>query len=278
MSKRSTPTPSPPPSSPIPPRRKRSSAAPATAPKAGSKRPSKAGSKPISKAGSSSGLPLRPAEAKAPVRAPAPAPASKPKRVRSEAERAKNREDVARANERRRKAREIVAGILENARKASAAGTAAGFSLNRKGKERGRTGRPPFVPTPEQRAQVEIMAGLGLRQGDIALLVINPETGRPIDERTMAREFADELARGGPLASMQVAASLFRKATGKGTGAVAAAIWWSKVRMGWRETISVEAEIRSGVLVPPAATSPEEWIATQAALNLERREPGSDVE
>lgn len=122
------------------------------------------------------------------------------------------------------------------------------------------------------------MAGLGLRRDEIALLVINPATGRPIDERLLVRVFADELARGAPLASMQVAASLFRKATGKGTGAVAAAIWWSKVRMGWRETISVEAEIRSGVLVPPAATSPDEWIAKQAALNLARREPGADAE
>jgi hypothetical protein len=42
-------------------------------------------------------------------------------------------------------------------------------------------GRPPFTPTKEQRRMVLILAGVGRPHKEIATLVINPRTGKPID-------------------------------------------------------------------------------------------------
>jgi hypothetical protein len=42
-----------------------------------------------------------------------------------------------------------------------------------------------FVPTEEQRRNVEAMTGFGIPQEPICLLIHNPETGRPIDIATL---------------------------------------------------------------------------------------------
>lgn len=122
-----------------------------------------------------------------------------------------------------------------------------------------------FVPTAEDRQRVQVFAGLGTRHDEIALMVINPATGLPIDAKTLEQHFQRELETGPVLANSQVAQSLLKKATGNGSQSVTAAIWWSKVRMGWSERIAVEVEVKSGVLVAPAKTSAEEWIAEAAA-------------
>jgi len=139
-------------------------------------------------------------------------------------------------------------------------------------------GRPPFRPTDEQRRNVETLAGLGLRHQDIRLLVINPSTGKPIEEKTLRRRFAQELASGAPKANAKVAQSLFQKAIGNGPQAVTAAIWFSKCRMGWMEKQSVEVEVKAGVLVAPAGMSPEEWVAAVQADNKRAIEPGKKTE
>lgn len=138
-------------------------------------------------------------------------------------------------------------------------------------------GRPPFEPTDLDRARVETLAGLGaLKQDQIALLVMNPTTGEPIDAKTLRRHFRHELARGAPKANAKVAEGLFLKATGKGTQAVTAAIWWEKTRTGMKETVSVEVETKSGVLVPPPACTPEEWIAAATKRATDAKEPGTE--
>ena len=137
-------------------------------------------------------------------------------------------------------------------------------------------GKPRFKPTDEQRKHVAIISGLGLRQDQICLLVENPYTGKPIDEKTLRLYFSAELEVGVAEAHKEVAQSLYDKATGDGNQAVTAAIWYSKCRMGWKERQVVEIESKSGVLIAPAAISPEEWIAAAQAANKGKMEPGVD--
>ena len=67
----------------------------------------------------------------------------------------------------------------------------------------------------------------------------SPRTDRPIDDKTLRRHFRSELESGYVKANAKVAQSLYQQATGGGdwTKAVpSCAIWWSKTRMGWKET------------------------------------------
>ena len=43
-------------------------------------------------------------------------------------------------------------------------------------------GRPPHNPTKEQRRLVSVLAGVGRPHKEIATLVVNPRTGKPIDD------------------------------------------------------------------------------------------------
>src|SRR6202035_1582422 len=57
-------------------------------------------------------------------------------------------------------------------------------------------GRPmskKFAPTADQRGNVEAMTGFGISQEEICRVVINPETGKPIDKKTLELHFADEM-------------------------------------------------------------------------------------
>ena len=84
----------------------------------------------------------------------------------------------------------------------------------------------PFEPSQEQRRMARAMAGLGLPQEQIALLL-------EIDAKTLRKHLRDELDRGMAEANVKIAQSLFNMAT---TGnSVAAAIFWMKARAGWRE-------------------------------------------
>ena len=100
--------------------------------------------------------------------------------------------------------------------------------------------RPSLSPTPEQRRSVKVMAGLGLRQEHIALIV-------EIAPRTLRKHFRKELDRGMAEANAKVLQTLFGMATsGRNT---AATIFWSKTRCGLRERR--EADEHS-VMAPPA--------------------------
>jgi hypothetical protein len=147
-------------------------------------------------------------------------------------------------------------------------------AVSRSHKSKG--GRPPFKPTDEQRTNVETLAGFGLKHDEIRQLVTNPTTGNPIDADTLARHFSAELARGGPKAAANIAKSLYLKAIGDGNQAVTAAIWYSKCRMGWRERVAVDVDVKSGVLLIPASASAEEWIKAAAARAVGKLEPGTE--
>jgi hypothetical protein len=80
-------------------------------------------------------------------------------------------------------------------------------------------------PTPQQRRQVLTMTGFGIRQSEIAAVL-------SIDEKTLRRHFRRELDTGATEANMRVAQSLYDMAVRDRIPA--AAIWWTKARMGWK--------------------------------------------
>jgi hypothetical protein len=50
-----------------------------------------------------------------------------------------------------------------------------------------------FQPTQEQRDNVEAMIGFGITEAETCCLVKNPETGKPIDEKTLRKYFKAEI-------------------------------------------------------------------------------------
>ena len=96
-----------------------------------------------------------------------------------------------------------------------------------------RKGRPPYEPTEDQRRIVNIMAAGGLQQAQIAAAI---GVSRP----TLEKYFREELDGGGAKAHGMVVANLFRQATKDDPRATAAAIFWAKTRLGWRDVTSHE--------------------------------------
>jgi len=100
--------------------------------------------------------------------------------------------------------------------------------------------RKPHKPTDEQRKTVKAMVGFGTTLEDIATVI-------EIDRKTLSLHYAKEIARGAIDANAQVAQSLFQQAT-KGRN-MTAAIWWTKTRMGWKETLRIGGEGENGAIV-----------------------------
>ena len=73
-------------------------------------------------------------------------------------------------------------------------------------------------------------AGLGFNQDKIAAII-------GISKPTLERHFREELDRGMALADYAVGNALYERAVG---GNVTAQIWWTKARMGWKETQVIE--------------------------------------
>jgi hypothetical protein len=138
-------------------------------------------------------------------------------------------------------------------------------------------GRRAHVPAPQDRRQVEAMAGYGIPEKDIACVL-------DIDPKTLRKHYRAELDKGGIKATAKVAENLFRKATGEGREAVTAAIFWLKTRAGWKETsvhevggkdgqpIAAEADPREVAraiccILAKAAHSPAELPPMLSALN-----------
>jgi hypothetical protein len=110
------------------------------------------------------------------------------------------------------------------------------------GKELRAMGRPAFAPSAEQRKQVETMAGYGITEDDIALVL-------GIDPKTLRKHFRVELDTGHVKANARVAESLYLQAVGapaqydadgrlireEQKRVLGAAIWWEKTRCGRSE-------------------------------------------
>ncbi len=97
----------------------------------------------------------------------------------------------------------------------------------------------PFEPTAEQRVLVEAMTGYGIPQQDIVTLIINPKTGKPINEVTLRDHFRPEINRGLAAANTKVVGALFKNATTPTPtypgGIPTAQIFWLKARLGWKD-------------------------------------------
>ncbi len=114
-------------------------------------------------------------------------------------------------------------------------------------------GRPLYEPTDEQREAVQMMAACGVPQADIARAT-GPDG---IALNTLRKHFARELELGALVANTKVATTLYKQAVGSPAEFdddgnqtvkerppnVAAAIFWAKTRMGWRETVEVAGSL-----------------------------------
>jgi predicted ATP-grasp superfamily ATP-dependent carboligase len=94
--------------------------------------------------------------------------------------------------------------------------------------EKDQGGRPPYQPTEKDRANVKMLASVGVRDTEIARVV-------GVSAPTLRKYYGDDLDAGHILANAQVARSLYRMATDRDKPSVAAAIFWLKCRAGWRE-------------------------------------------
>ena len=99
-----------------------------------------------------------------------------------------------------------------------------------KKEKKGKGGNPPHQPTEQTLRQAESMAGYGVPFHQIASLI-------GIDEKTLRKHYRKQLDEGKAKANSQVGLSLFQQAK---AGNTAAAIWWTKSQMGWKDTSRVE--------------------------------------
>jgi hypothetical protein len=107
-------------------------------------------------------------------------------------------------------------------------------------------GRPmskKFAPTADQRGNVEAMTGFGISQEEICRLIHNPETGKPIDKKTLELHFADEIETGQTKTNATVARVAYATIT-RATGGIDKddhvrgdlTKFWLARRMGWKDT------------------------------------------
>ena len=106
--------------------------------------------------------------------------------------------------------------------------------------------RRAFNPTAEPRGNVEAMIGYGIAEADICLLIKNPETGKPIDLKTLRRHFAREIATGvtklKSLAGNRIVAAMLGRDGGLTDELTQAKLLmlFAETRMGWKETVADE--------------------------------------
>lgn len=127
-------------------------------------------------------------------------------------------------------------------------------------------GRKPFVPTQEERRQVETMSGYGLPVDQIAVSVRHG-----IDPETLRKHFSEELVRGKSRANAQVAQTLFSKVL---AGDTTAAIFWCKTQLRWSE----RHEVKADVTMTDAGGARERLAAVLAKLAGPSRDEGEDGE
>ena len=94
----------------------------------------------------------------------------------------------------------------------------------------------PHVPTDESRAVIRALAQFGIPQEQMARQI-------GVSVKTLTKHYAVELQDGALVANVKVATNLFAMASGEKGGAAqqaTCAIFWAKVRMGWREGSDVQ--------------------------------------
>lgn len=133
----------------------------------------------------------------------------------------------------------------------------------------GKPGRKPHVPTDKDRKMVQSMIGFGITQNQISKIM-------GVSADTLQRHYRDELDTGVARANSLVAQNLFSIATGKGSGSVAAAIFWMKTRAQWREVNRqeitgadggpIESSVEQRATIDATQLTPEQRDVLRAAL------------
>jgi|TARA_R110000744_G_scaffold46466_3_gene102699 hypothetical protein len=98
-------------------------------------------------------------------------------------------------------------------------------------------GRPKYKANEEHRKTVAVMIAAGIPQKSIGRCL-------GLDVKTMRKYYAIEMDNSADIANAKVAESLFKQAT---QGNTAAGIWWTKSRMGWKETREQRIELTNHV-------------------------------
>jgi predicted phage terminase large subunit-like protein len=107
----------------------------------------------------------------------------------------------------------------------------------------GRSGRKKFVPTPDHRDLVTLLATRGIPQEYIRRLIRNPQTGRPVSIKTLERAFATEIKTAKVAFACQIARFIMDSILGRRSVnakpikderlRVTLAIFVAKTRLGW---------------------------------------------
>lgn len=123
-------------------------------------------------------------------------------------------------------------------------------------------------PTDGTRAQVFALSSFGVPQNDIASFL-------GMSDDTLRKHYSDELRRASIDRNAQVAAFLFRSASGETLNAGAsyadclnAAKFWMKTRAGWKEKQEIEHTSPDGSMTPRAIVAtmtPQEAAEAYAA-------------
>ena len=119
-------------------------------------------------------------------------------------------------------------------------------------------GRPAYEPTERDRAQVKMLAAMGVPDYDIAKVM-------QLSGPTLRKYFFHELESGHIEANAQVAQSLYKMATDKDKPNVSAAIFWLKTRARWSE--AKEEELGKKEIARIAAQSAGKDTAWENLLN-----------
>lgn len=136
--------------------------------------------------------------------------------------------------------------------------------VSRLGGARPGAGRPPFVPTEDDRANVEKLAGLGLSYEQISALVRDG-----ISVPVLMNCFKRELELGKAKAHAKVGGKLFQKAM---DGDTASLIWWTKTQMRWAETQKHEI-VQTTISINGALESAKTRVLNADIIDVVPKEP-----
>jgi hypothetical protein len=96
--------------------------------------------------------------------------------------------------------------------------------------EKNKGGRPPHEPTPQTRTIVEVLAGYGVTQVDIAAAI-------GVSKPTLQAHYADELSSGSAKVQQRLITNLIRIAGGSDGTALKAIMFSLNTRFGWSQYV-----------------------------------------
>ena len=128
--------------------------------------------------------------------------------------------------------------------------------------QRSRAGPPASVPDLRARRTVSVMAAFGIPKRQIA-------RAHGLTLAELHQDFQDELTNGRTRADAKIVETLYNLAIG---GNVTALTWWTKARMGWKETLDNRHSGEGGEPLFPEAKMSDRDIARRIALIFYRAE------